>query len=315
MGMYAEITKARLSALVVFTTAVGFVLASPGAIDWALLSWTVIGTALAAGCASAFNQIIEKNLDKRMIRTRRRPLPSGAMSVAHCFAAGMIMGVVGLVILVLRVNLTAGWLALATIIIYAMVYTPMKVRSTLNTLVGAICGAIPPMIGWVAASQSLDIGAWLLAAILFVWQLPHFFALAWLYREDYARGGFAMLPVIDRNGQVTCQVIVLTSLMLLPLALAATLLSISGMIFAIGSLLFGAWMIALGIRLYHDRTDANARKVFLASITYLPVILCLMVIDRGPMLPASIAKGPAQATSTAQGSHSDSTLKLSAALR
>jgi protoheme IX farnesyltransferase len=205
ISLYAELTKARLSALVLMTTAVGFILASTGSIDWLRLLWTVIGTALAAGCASALNQIIEINLDKRMLRTRGRPLPSGAMSVAHCFAAGMLMGAAGLIILVLRINLTAGWLALATIVIYAIIYTPLKVRSTLNTIVGAICGAIPPMIGWVAASNSLDIGAWVLAAILFVWQLPHFFALAWLYREDYARGGFEMLPVVDRRGQVTCQ--------------------------------------------------------------------------------------------------------------
>jgi heme o synthase len=315
IALYAELTKARLSALVLLTTAVGFILASSGGVDWLLLMWTVIGTALAAGCASALNQIIEINLDKRMIRTHGRPLPSGAMSVAHCFAAAMIMGASGLIILVLFVNLAAGWLALATIVIYAIVYTPMKVRSTLNTIVGAICGAIPPMIGWVAASNTLDTGAWLLAAILFVWQLPHFFALAWLYREDYARGGYAMLPVVDRKGQVTCQVIVLTSLMLLPLALAATLLSIAGMVFAIGSLLLGAWMTVLGVQLYHNRTDANARRVFFASITYLPVVLCLMVIDRGHMTPASIAKGPAHMTSAGQSNSSDLPLQLSAATR
>jgi heme o synthase len=149
--------------------------------------------------------------------------------------------------------------------------------------VGAVCGAIPPMIGWVAAAGSLDARAWLLGAILFVWQLPHFFALAWLYRADYERGGFAMLPVLDRDGRITTQVIVVTSLMLIPLGLVATLLNVAGLIAAIGSFVLGLWMLGLSIRLHRERSDANARSVFFASIVYLPLLLVLFVIDRGPV--------------------------------
>lgn len=278
-----ELTKARLSALVLLTTAVGYVLASLDGMDWLRFTWTVLGTALAAGSASAFNQVWEINRDRLMLRTRNRPLPSGTMSVTHSILAATIMGAGGVAMLALFVNNAAAGLALTTIVLYVLLYTPLKVRSTLNTLVGAVCGALPPMIGWVAATNRLDEGAWVLGAILFIWQLPHFFALAWLYRKDYERGGYAMLPVIDRDGHITCQVIIITCLMLLPLGLLATLLDVAGYVYAMGSLLLGLWMFALCVRLYFERTDANARRVFLASIAYLAALLCLLVIDRGPV--------------------------------
>jgi len=282
MSIYVELTKARLSLLVLMTTAVGFVMASQRSIDWWLLLWTVLGTALAAGAAGAINQLMEVRRDLLMHRTRSRPLPSGSMSRAHGVIAATVMGVGGVTILATLVNLQAAALSLATIVIYAAIYTPMKPRSTLNTLVGAICGALPPMIGWVAATGRLDVGAWLLGAVLFVWQIPHFLALAWLYREDYQRGGFAMLPVIDPTGAITCQVVVVTSLTLLPLGLLLAILGVAGVVYALGSLLLGLWMVILSVRLYLNRTHANARGVFLASITYLPLLLSLLVIDRGP---------------------------------
>jgi heme o synthase len=293
-GAYGELTKFRLSSLVLLTTAVGFVMSQSHdqSLNWSRLLWTMIGTAFAAGCASALNQIIEINLDRRMQRTRHRPLPSGTLSVAHSFAAAMIMGISGISILALKVDLAPAWMALATILIYALLYTPLKVRTTTNTLIGAVCGALPPMIGCVAASGALDRNAWVLGAILFLWQLPHFFALAWLYREDYARGGYAMLPTVDRTGQVTCQVIVLTTLLLLPMALLATLFHVAGFVYAIGSILLGLWLLALSVRLYLNRTDSNARGVFLASIAYLPLLMCLMVIDRGPAASNMIKYGP-----------------------
>lgn len=281
--MYWQLTKARLSALVLLTTAIGFILGSPAAtgIDWACLAWTVLGTALAAGSASSFNQLLEVPLDARMHRTRSRPLPSGTMSPTHGLIAAFAMGVAGVMVLLAMVSALAAGLALATIVIYVLVYTPLKVRSTLNTYVGAVCGAIPPMIGWAAASGSLDRGAWVLAAILFIWQIPHFLALAWLYRADYERGGFMMLPVIDRDGKLTCRVVVLTAALLLPLGLLVAMLRIAGPMYAVGSLALGLWMIALCLRLFFERSHANARAVFLASIAYLPLLMCLMVIDRG----------------------------------
>jgi protoheme IX farnesyltransferase len=279
-GSYMQLTKARLSALVLLTTAVGFILGTPGDIDWMALIFTTIGTALAAGCASSFNQIWEVNLDRRMMRTRRRPLPANDLSMRHALVAALAMGAIGVATLAAFVNWIAAALALLTIVLYVLAYTPLKVRSTLNTMVGAVCGAIPPMIGWVAAAGSFDRGAWALALLLFVWQIPHFLALAWLYREDYRRGGFAMLPVIDRDGSITCRVVVLTAALLLPLGLLTTILRVSGQWCAIGSLILGLWLTGLCLRLYFSRTDSNARGVFLASIAYLPLLMCLMVLDR-----------------------------------
>ncbi len=289
IGLYLELAKARLSALVLLTTAVGFVMGSPVAagIDWVRLLLTVAGTALAAGAANALNQVLEFRRDGRMKRTRGRPLPSGAIGVRHALLFSGATAGAGLAILALAVNLTAAGLALATICVYVGLYTPLKTRSTLNTLVGAVCGAIPPMIGWAAATGGLEAGAWILGALLFVWQIPHSFALAWMYRDDYARGGFAMLPVVDRAGLLTGQVVVLTSLSLVPLALVATLAGLTGWVYAAGSVVLGLWILSFGASLYRQRTGASARRLFRASIVYLPVLLCLMVVDRGPIAGAA----------------------------
>lgn len=290
-----QLTKAKLSALVVLTTAVGFVMATTGSIDWMRLLWTVIGTSLIAGAASVFNQIAEIKLDRLMNRTKERPLPSGAISTRHSFIFAMILGYAGLAILSLLINFAAAGLALLTLLTYVLAYTPLKTRSTLNTIVGAVCGAIPPMIGWVAVAGTLEFGAWLLAVLLFVWQIPHFLALAWLYRKDYERAGFAMLPVIDKSGQLTARVIVLTSLVLLCLSLTSTVSGMAGWIYTIGSVTLGLWLLKLAIGLHACRTDAGARKVFLASLVYLPALLCLMMIDRGPVLPNYMASSTANA--------------------
>jgi protoheme IX farnesyltransferase len=284
IGLYLQLTKARLSALVLLTTAVGFVMGSrdPAGIDWIRLLLTTVGTALAAGAANALNQLAEMRHDRLMLRTRGRPLPSRAMGTTHALLFAMLSACAGLAVLGLLVNVASAALALVTIVVYVGLYTPLKTRSTLNTVVGAVCGAIPPMIGWVAAAGRLEAGAWILGALLFVWQIPHSFALAWLYREDYARGGFVMLPVVDRSGRLTGQVVVLTSLTLLPLALAATLHGLTGWVYALGATLLGVWVLSFGARLYAQRTDASARRLFLASILYLPALLCLMMADRNP---------------------------------
>ena len=193
----------------------------------------------------------------------------------------MLLAYIGLAILAMLVNLAAAGLALLTLLIYVFAYTPLKTRTSLNTLVGAICGAIPPMIGWVGAAGSLNYGAWVLALLLFVWQIPHFLALAWLYRKDYERGGFIMLPVIDPSGRLTGRVVVLMTLVLLPLGVAAALSGLAGWLYAFGSIVLGLWLLRLGLRLHSHRSDSNARRVFWASLVYLPALLCLMVIDRG----------------------------------
>lgn len=270
--------------MVLVTTAVGVVLASPVEIAWATLLVTVLGTALAAASANILNQLIEIDRDRLMRRTASRPLPCGAIRPITALTLAVICGWSGVMILGTWTNPLAASLALATILLYAFVYTPLKTRTTLNTLVGAVTGAIPPMIGWAAVTGELGIGAWVLGAVLFVWQLPHFLALAWMYRDDYRRGGFVMLPLHDPSGRLTAEVALMTALLLVPVGLLAFLTGLAGPFFAIGSVLLGAYLVALAIRLARRPTDANARSVFLASIIYLPLLLGLMVLDRGPIL-------------------------------
>jgi len=310
--MYFELTKFRLSGLVVITAAIGYLMGQPdaanlaeaalaiggallsgewsrageyfavsfGAVDWLAFLFVLLGTGLAAGGTSAINQWMEIDRDGAMPRTADRPLPSRAMSRNEAFFAGVVMIALGVGVLELFVNSLASFLALFTAAVYILVYTPLKVRSTLNTLVGAVCGAVPPMIGWAAAAESLALGAWILAGVLFIWQLPHFLALAWMYRDDYARGGFRMLPIHDQSGELTGRVVVLTSLLLIPLSLMATLAGISGMVFATVALGLGLWFAASAVQLYRRRTHASARTVFLTSIIYLPLLLGAMLLDQ-----------------------------------
>ncbi|MCP3902750.1 MAG: protoheme IX farnesyltransferase [Planctomycetes bacterium] len=286
---FVELTKARLSSLVLLTTAVGFVHGADTASGLGsstlllALVGTLLGTGLVAGAANAFNEIMERGRDRLMHRTQQRPLVNGEMTPRMACITAVVLTVVGTTLLATLANTAAAALALLTLLIYVLVYTPLKVRTTLNTLVGAICGALPPMIGWVGAAGSLDAGAWMLGALLFTWQIPHFLALAWLYREDYARGHFAMLPARDASGQLTCQIMILTSLMLVPLALSATLLGLAGWLYAAGSTLLGLWLLARAVRLYRERTNGNARSVFLASLVYLSAVLMLLLVDRGPV--------------------------------
>ncbi len=280
-GQYVQLTKAKLSAFVVMTTALGYVMATPvGGLDWAGLAWTVLGTALCAFAANGLNQVIERRRDAIMRRTRSRPIPAGRMSVRHAFTACLLMAYFGTTILAVSTNLFAAGLAAATIVLYALVYTPLKTRTTMNTLVGAIVGAIPPAIGWVAAAGRMDGGAWVLAMILFVWQIPHFIALAWMYRDDYAAAGYRMLPVLDPDGHLSAQVIITSSLMLMPVALGGVMTGLAGWFYAAGGVLLAGWMAWLGLRFMQERTNQRARKVFFASLVYLPVLMALMIIDQ-----------------------------------
>lgn len=317
--MYAELTKLRLTMLVLVTAAVGYMLGLPqgvnwidattacagallagdisgaaaiargalGTVDWLELLIVLAGTGLAAGGTSALNQWLEMDRDGAMHRTQGRPLPSGAMSRGEAFLAGAVMIVLGVGLLVGFVNAMAAFLALVTATLYIIVYTPLKVKTTLNTLVGAVCGAIPPLIGWAAAAESLGLGAWLLASILFIWQLPHFLSLAWMYRDDYRRGGFRMLPIVDPDGGLTARIVLLTTLLLLPLGLMLILTlrvrpsgSSHGLIFAATSIALGGLLVAAAIRLYRSRDQRAARTMFLASIVYLPLLLGMLVLDQ-----------------------------------
>ena len=291
LGVWAELTKVRLNALVLVTTAVGFALAELGPIDWLQLAWTCAGTALAAASASLFNQLFERRRDALMHRTRGRPLPAKQVHPAAVFVAALLAGYAGAALLGVMVGLLPAALAFVNILLYAILYTPLKPRTTFNTLIGAVCGALPPVIGWTAVTGSIDPGAWLLGGILFVWQIPHFLALAWMYREDYARGGHAMLPVRDHDGEITAQVVLLTTLPLIPLGLSATALGLVGVTSAVVSLLAGIGFSWLSWRFFKVRDDRSARRVFLASISYLPLILLVMTLDRGPTSVTSLLRG------------------------
>jgi protoheme IX farnesyltransferase len=282
---YAQLTKVRLNALVLATTAVGFACATPQAIDWARFGWTMLGTALCAASASMLNQLWERHRDALMERTRGRPLPAGRVGGLQVFVSGTVSAFGGFAVLAVHANLLAAALGLANILIYVLIYTPLKPRTTLNTIVGAVCGAVPPMLGWAAATGALAPGAWALGALLFVWQLPHFLSLAWMYREDYARGGFAMLPVVDTRGDATGQTVLLTSLLLVPVSLMATLAGAAGWWYAIAAVFLGVAASILGAAFWRRRDRAGARRVFLASIMYLPILLTVMVLDRGPVDP------------------------------
>lgn len=280
VGLLMDLTKARLSAMVVMTTLMGFLLAMPaGGVNWSLLLVTLLGTTLSAFGANGLNQFLEADLDARMRRTRNRPIPSGRMRSSDALIVVGLCGVAGTALLFWLVNILAGVLALATIALYALVYTPMKVRSSLNTFIGAVVGAIPPMIGWAAATGELGAGAWLLAGLLFAWQIPHFFALAWMYQQDYQDAGFRMLPEIDPTGRVTAWTSFVYAILLVPIGIGFALLNLGGGVLAIGATVGALGLVILAGRFCSVRNRANARNLFLGSIAYLPLVLMLVMID------------------------------------
>ncbi|MEW6200312.1 MAG: heme o synthase [Planctomycetota bacterium] len=279
---HLELGKPRLSVLVVLTTAAGYILAGPQAVGWARLAWALSGTALAAWGANALNQWLERPRDARMHRTQHRPLPARRVRPGSALAFGLVTGVGGPLVLTLTVGPAAGTLAAATVVIYVALYTPLKVRTSLNTLVGAVVGAIPPLIGWQAAVGRLEPGAWVLAAILFVWQVPHFLALAWLHRADYQRGGFEMLPAVDPRGHLTACLATIYTLLLLPLSLALVFFGVAGWGYAVGAVLLGVAFALVAVNHERQLSAVTARRLFFASIVYLPLLLTLMMLDRGP---------------------------------
>lgn len=281
LAVLFQLGKAGLSFFVVMTAAAGFVVASRAGIAWSRLLYTVIGTGFTSWGALALNQWWEVARDALMRRTGMRPIPSGRIAPRRALALAVLSVAGGLAVLAVRVNLLTAALGLLTVVLYILAYTPLKPQSPFCTLVGALCGGIPPIMGWAAAAGRIDIGGWVLGAILFTWQIPHFLALAWLFRDDYERGGFRILPVLDHSGQVTFQTVVLYILALIPMGFAVTYVGMAGLLYMFGSFVLGAAMLFLGVRLYLRRTDANARILFFASLIYLPVLLVLLLVDRG----------------------------------
>ena len=282
---YLALVKPRLVLLVVATAAVGFLLAPTPEPSRMRLLAALVGTFLAAAGAMALNQRIEAERDARMERTRARPVPAGTIRPRAAAIFGVVVSCTGLLTLALGANLLTAGLGLSVVLLYTLVYTPLKTRTPLCTLAGAACGAIPPMMGWTATGAGIGYGAWLLAGVLFLWQIPHFLALAWLYRDDYRRGGFRMLPVVEPSGTLTGSAAVLYSLALVPVGILGALGGITGWGFAAGAFGLGAALTTLTLQLATRRTNAAARRVFLATLAYLPLLLALMVVDRREALP------------------------------
>jgi heme o synthase len=277
---YAALAKPRLNVLVVASSLAGYAMAGGDTTHAGALLGTIVGTGLVAGGASAFNQIIERQADAQMRRTRTRPLPDGRLAPAEAMVFATVLSLAGLAILALGVNTLSAVVALATLASYAVVYTPLKRLTSFSTVIGAIPGALPPVIGWTAATGSLSQGAWVLFGIVFLWQLPHFLAIAWMYRDDYARAGFPMLPVIEPDGRSTARQAVLYTVALLPLALAPTLVGMSGSIYFAGALTLTLLFLVMAIRFAATRAVRDARRLFFSSIIYLPLLWVLMIANR-----------------------------------
>ena len=277
LSEYYELTKPRMNALVVVTTAVGYYMAARGWTDWTVLLHTIVGTALTAAGASVLNQYVERDLDAKMPRTANRPLPAGRVSPVEALTFGVILSMLGVLYLTALVNPLAAMLAAVTLGTYVFLYTPLKTRTSLCTVVGAVPGAIPPMIGFAAADGTLEPGAWALFSILFFWQLPHFLAIAILYRDDYAAGGMKMLPVLDRHGAFTGRQIVLWSLALIPVSLFPSVVGLTGAAYFVAAAALGVVFLAVAVRCALTGERADARRLFLVSIVYLPALLGVMM--------------------------------------
>jgi protoheme IX farnesyltransferase len=284
MKDYLSLTKPRITWLILMSTGVGYFFglrdASLSQINWWLVLHTIIGTGLIASGTAALNQWYEREADAKMRRTADRPLPAGRLSAGRALAFGIALAAAGFAELALFVNLLSGVLGLATLVSYLFVYTPLKQRSWLSTAIGAFPGAMPPMIGFAASSGTLTREAWVLFAILFLWQFPHFYAIAWMYRDDYARAGIRMLPVVEPDCQSTSRQILIFLSLLIPVSLAPGLLGMSGKIYLLGAAGLGAWFLYSGLRVASERTLIRARGVLVTSVFYLPLLYGLMLLDR-----------------------------------
>jgi len=277
---FLALTKPRLNLLVLITTLAGLYLAAPAGVAPLTLLQTLIGTALVAGGAAALNQVCERETDGLMRRTMRRPLPDGRMRVSEGMRFGLLLSAAGLLQLALGVNVMSAAVAALTLASYILLYTPLKRRTWLSTLIGAFPGALPPVIGWTAATGRISVAAVVLFAIVFFWQMPHFLAIAWLYREDYARAGIPLLPVLEPDGRSTGRQALLYTLVLLPVSVAPALVHLAGPAYVAVALALGAALVVLSVRFARERSTATARRLFLASIVYLPLLWGALVVDR-----------------------------------
>jgi protoheme IX farnesyltransferase len=276
---FVTLTKPRLNFLVILTTLAAYYLGSDVRSTITQLVHTLIGTALVAGGAAALNQVWERDTDRLMARTRNRPLPDLRLSPAVALGFGLTLTVVGLAELWTFVNTRAALIALLTTVTYLLLYTPLKVRTSLSTIAGAIPGALPPVIGWAAATNTLSIEAWVLFAIVFLWQMPHFLSIAWMYRDEYAQAGMPLLPVIEPDGRSTGRQALLYTAALLPISVLPTLMGMATTWYLAGAVVLGAALIALSLQFFQMRTIESARRLFFGSILYLPLLWAILVGD------------------------------------
>lgn len=281
MRDYIELTKPSITWLILMSTGVGYYFGLRGGDwHWLVLLHTLLGTGLMASGTATLNEWYEREADAKMRRTQGRPIPSGRVPARGALVFGIALSVLGFLDLALAVNPLAAFWGLATLTSYLFVYTPLKSRTPHATTVGAFPGAMPPLIGYAAAAGTLTAEAWVLFAILFFWQFPHFLSIAWMYREDYGRAGIVMLPVVEPDGKSTARQIVLCSLLLLPVSLAPGYLAMAGRAYVFGALALGLMFLYAGVRVALDRTARRARQVLLASVVYLPLLYGLMLLDR-----------------------------------
>jgi protoheme IX farnesyltransferase len=279
LAAYLELTKPRIAFMLVLTSAAGFYLGSTGGFDIGLFVNAMLGITLLAFGVATLNQYIERDIDTLMERTAKRPLPMGKLTPLEALIFGTVLCAVAEVYLLFLVNGLTAVLGLTVIVGYVLLYTPLKTRTSASTAIGALPGAMPPLMGWTAASGNITLGAWALFVLLFLWQFPHFLAIASMYKEQYAKAGILMLPVVEKDGRITARQIVLFTVMLLPVSLAPFFLGFAGWIYLAGAVLLGTWFLLASIGAARAKTVEKSRKLLLVSVLYLPAIFALMVID------------------------------------
>ena len=279
LNAYIELAKPSILMLVLVTTTLGYYLGGKGIESWDTLMSLLLGAGLVCAGSGALNNYLERDSDCKMLRTKNRPIPSGMITPANALGFSLLLILSGIIILYIKINLLTAFLSLLTAFLYILVYTPMKKISWLNTTIGAIPGAIPPLGGWSAATGNLSIEAWILFLILFVWQHPHFYAIAWMYREDYKKGGFKMLPVMEPDGISTFQQIFWYSIILIPISLLPTVIGLSGWIYFVGALLAGLGLFRVSQSLIKTHSQHDAHRLLKATVFYLPVLLALIILD------------------------------------
>ena len=278
---YIDLMKPNILIMVLITTILGYFLGADGKILWNNLTWMLIGTTFSAGGAGVLNQYLERDQDKIMNRTCDRPIPSGKISPQNALMLGIIIVIVGTIILVVKINLLTGFLSLLTASMYVLIYTPMKRVTWLNTSLGSIPGALPPIGGWAAATNSIDSGAWILFAILYLWQHPHFFAIAWMCKDDYEKAGFKMLPVIEPDGNRTIRQILWHLSLLFPISLLPVLIGMNGNIYLYGVLIITLYYFLSAFPMLYKKSYKNASRILKASVFYLPALMIIIIIDKG----------------------------------